>query len=387
MICKNCGGFCDNDDIFCLNCGYLLKNYETFKIPDLNYDLDDDELLVQVEDEFSKTANQFEVIMSNFSEELDKYNKRVENTSKSVSNGLITYEEHINNISNIFMELSDLFENLIISIKGIILKILNISHLILKSYYKNDGVEFEIESYEGLINSFEGFVESIKSVKSTISSIIISYDDEKFENGKNNVLLSVSKLITLNESFVRELKFIKEKYSNINYMTIEDNHNHFCIYCGAKVESNQNFCSECGKQIYRNEKPVNIVSSKYDETINNLESEYLNKQNKAKELVGKLFDPSHMAYDKFMSSINKSNQLFDNQITVTRKMAELDTDKNDFVEREIEGKIKTLKSFIDKMEDLINELIINMSSNKKDKDDINNLFNDMDDLINSVKDY
>ena len=285
------------------------------------------------------------------------------------------------------MELSDLFENLIISIKGIILKILNISHLILKSYYKNDGVEFEIESYEGLINSFEGFVESIKSVKSTISSIIISYDDEKFENGKNNVLLSVSKLITLNESFVRELKFIKEKYSNINYMTIEDNHNHFCIYCGAKVESNQNFCSECGKQIYRNEKPVNVVSSKYDETINNLESEYLNKQNKAKELVGKLFDPSHMAYDKFMSSINKSNQLFDNQITVTRKMAELDTDKNDFVEREIEGKIKTLKSFIDKMEDLINELIINMSSNKKDKDDINNLFNDMDDLINSVKDY
>ena len=120
MICKNCGGFCDNDDIFCLNCGYLLKNYETFKIPDLNYDLDDDELLVQVEDEFSKTANQFEVIMSNFSEELDKYNKRVEDTSKSVSNGLITYEEHINNISNIFMELSDLFENLIISIKGII---------------------------------------------------------------------------------------------------------------------------------------------------------------------------------------------------------------------------------------------------------------------------
>ncbi len=170
-------------------------------------------------------------------------------------------------------------------------------------------------------------------------------------------------------------------------MGLQDNHNHFCIYCGAKIEPTQNFCSECGKPVYRNEKPVNVVSSKYDGTINSLESEYQIKQSKAKELVVKLFDPSHMAYDKFMSSINKSNQLFDNQLTVTRKMAELDTDKNDFVEREIEGKIKTLQTFIDKMEDLTNELIINMSSNKKDNDDINNLFSDMDDLINSVKDY
>ena len=39
------------------------------------------------------------------------------------------------------------------------------------------------------------------------------------------------------------------------------------------------------------------------------------------------------------------------------------------------------------MEDLINELVIQLSSNKQDNDDINNLFRDMDDLIDSVKDY
>lgn len=39
------------------------------------------------------------------------------------------------------------------------------------------------------------------------------------------------------------------------------------------------------------------------------------------------------------------------------------------------------------MEDLINELVIQLSSNKKDNEDINNLFNEMDDLIDSVKDY
>ena len=53
----------------------------------------------------------------------------------------------------------------------------------------------------------------------------------------------------------------------------------------------------------------------------------------------------------------------------------------------MDSKIKTLETFVDKMEDLINELVIHLSFNEKDNDDINNLFNDMDDLIHSVKDY
>ena len=65
----------------------------------------------------------------------------------------------------------------------------------------------------------------------------------------------------------------------------------------------------------------------------------------------------------------------------------MDPSKNPFVIKELDGKIKTLETFIDKMEDLTNELIIHLSSNKKDNDDINDLFKDMDDLINSVKDY
>ena len=39
-------------------------------------------------------------------------------------------------------------------------------------------------------------------------------------------------------------------------MSIEDNHNHFCIYCGAKIDFDQNFCSECGKPVYRKEPEV-----------------------------------------------------------------------------------------------------------------------------------
>jgi len=170
-------------------------------------------------------------------------------------------------------------------------------------------------------------------------------------------------------------------------MTIEDNHNHFCIYCGARLVENQHFCSQCGKEVYRDEPEIVQTVSKYDEELSKIEQEYNLKQSRARELVEKLFDPSHMAYNKFTSSIKKSNQLFNNQLDVTRKMVELDTDENEFVEREIENKIETLNAFVDKMEDLINELVIQLSSNKKDNDDINNLFNDMDDLIHSVKDY
>ena len=68
-------------------------------------------------------------------------------------------------------------------------------------------------------------------------------------------------------------------------------------------------------------------------------------------------------------------------------MAEMDINESPFVEKELENKLVTLQTFIDKMEDLINELIIHMSSNREDTEDINALFDDMDDLIDSVKDY
>ncbi|WP_407411874.1 zinc ribbon domain-containing protein [Methanobrevibacter sp.] len=170
-------------------------------------------------------------------------------------------------------------------------------------------------------------------------------------------------------------------------MDIEDNHNHFCIYCGARIDVGQNFCSECGKPVFRKEVKVKIIPSKYMDKISQLEQDYDLKQGRAKELVEKQFDPNHLAYEKFMNSINKSNNLFSTQLDIAKKMAEMDLNESPFVEKEIEKKLKTLQAFIDKMEDLINELIIHMSSNKEDGTDINNLFSDMDDLIDSVKDY
>ncbi|MBQ8016649.1 MAG: zinc ribbon domain-containing protein [Methanobrevibacter sp.] len=167
----------------------------------------------------------------------------------------------------------------------------------------------------------------------------------------------------------------------------EDNHNHFCIYCGAKLVPNQHFCSQCGNEVYHDPEPQPIQQpSKYVDDVEKIAQMYNIKQSRAIELVEKLFDPTHMSYQKFTQTIKKSNGLFDNQLAVTRKMIELDDGNNEIIERELKSKIITLNIFVDKMEELINELVIQLSSNNED-DDINSLFKDMDDLIDSVKDY
>ena len=94
-------------------------------------------------------------------------------------------------------------------------------------------------------------------------------------------------------------------------MTLEDNHNHFCIYCGAKLVENQHFCSQCGKEVYHDPKAEAVkVASKYESQVKAIENEYDLKQARAKDLVGKLFDPTHISYSKFNNAITKSNQLF-----------------------------------------------------------------------------
>ena len=169
-------------------------------------------------------------------------------------------------------------------------------------------------------------------------------------------------------------------------MSLEDDHNHFCIYCGASLIPNQNFCTQCGKEVYHDHgtNVINIVST-YELKVDEIEQEYNSKQEKATQLVEKLFDPTHMSYSKFNNTIIKSNQLFKNQLEITRRMIELDG--NNVVNEQIENKIETLNAFINKMEDLTNELVIQLSSNNGDNNEVNELFKDMDDLIDSVKDY
>ena len=102
-------------------------------------------------------------------------------------------------------------------------------------------------------------------------------------------------------------------------MSFEDN-NHFCIYCGAKLVPGQNFCSQCGKEVYHSSAQTVKPKSKYDAQIASIEQEYHLKQSKATQLVEKLFNSNHITYEKFSSEITKSNQLFTNQLEITKRM-------------------------------------------------------------------
>ncbi len=170
-------------------------------------------------------------------------------------------------------------------------------------------------------------------------------------------------------------------------MDLEDNHNHFCIYCGSKLISNQSFCSKCGKKVYQHQPQLNSTTSSQNDKLKRIEQEYNLKQEKAMQLIGKFFSNDPVEYGKFESTIKKSNQLFSNQLFIAKKMMELDMDDNELLKQEIDNKLEVLESFNDKLEELIDELVIKVSHDKNDDEEINNLFNDMDELIDSVKKY
>ena len=69
-------------------------------------------------------------------------------------------------------------------------------------------------------------------------------------------------------------------------------------------------------------------------------------------------------------------------------MIELSDEYSDKIAEELKNKINVLQEIIGKMNDLQSELIISISNADDDGDEeIKNLIDEMNELINSVKDY
>lgn len=133
----------------------------------------------------------------------------------------------------------------------------------------------------------------------------------------------------------------------------------------------------------------NIDSFKvYKSQIEDLKSLYDVKEKIAKELIEKRFEPPQLTYDKFITSANNCTDLFNNQADVTLNMINLATEHTPEMDYEIETRIKILKSIIEKIDSLTNALVINIGQSQSEEDkEINILLEDMENLIDSIKEY
>lgn len=164
----------------------------------------------------------------------------------------------------------------------------------------------------------------------------------------------------------------------------------FCMYCGAKLNHGDHFCGKCGVKVGETDKverTIKEIFPQYKTSLIELKQEFEFKESKAKELIEKLFDTSKISYSKFNSSLTSLDKLFHEQYDIARNILDLSSRESEKIENELKNKFDLLESIIGKLNDLIDELVINLSSSKDNTDEIHAVFDDMDELINSVKYY
>lgn len=125
---------------------------------------------------------------------------------------------------------------------------------------------------------------------------------------------------------------------------------------------------------------------KYEEEINNLKVLFDVKEGVVRDLIKKRFEPPQITYDRFISMVDKSHKMFYNQVDASLNIINLASEDSPRIREELENKIKNMKTIINQIEELTNELVINISSDQSDEE-VKILLDDMEDLIGSVKDY
>ena len=126
---------------------------------------------------------------------------------------------------------------------------------------------------------------------------------------------------------------------------------------------------------------------KYEVKVNDLKAIFDVKEKSVRELIAKRFEPPQITYDRFISSIDSCHKVFYSTADSTLNIIHLAADDTPRVEQEITNKISSLEEIIDQIEDLTNELVINISTDKNSNEDLKDVLNDMEDLVDSVKDY
>ena len=126
---------------------------------------------------------------------------------------------------------------------------------------------------------------------------------------------------------------------------------------------------------------------RYETQVNDLKDLYEVKERIAVEMIEKRFSPKELTYDKFIATLKSCSNLFYDEVDSTLNIINFATDNTPKVEYEIKNRIDILKLLIEKVDELTNELVINMSSLENNSEEIRYLVEDMEKLIKSVKEY
>lgn len=126
---------------------------------------------------------------------------------------------------------------------------------------------------------------------------------------------------------------------------------------------------------------------KYEKEIIELKEEFTNKKINAETLIEKRFAPPQLTYDKFMSTVENAERVFDSEYNTAINLIRYSDDYSSDMEEQIKAKIKTLKVLIKQLDNLIKELLENLSKDNSSDEEIKNIIEEMDRLIDSVSLY
>ena len=189
----------------------------------------------------------------------------------------------------------------------------------------------------------------------------------------------------------------------------------FCIYCGFKLFPEDHFCPNCGKKLDEADvKPNNSFNttksnttsnrrsttttttsnttsqnySYYKKQVEELKKTYETKEEKVLELLEKKFPNGQMTYGRFRGEVDVCRVNFFKEAESAENMINLSDEYSEKIADALKEKISTLQSIVAKMNDLQSELIISISNGDDGSDEeIDNLIKEMNELIDSVKDY
>ncbi len=124
----------------------------------------------------------------------------------------------------------------------------------------------------------------------------------------------------------------------------------------------------------------------YNTEINDLKKTFDQKEENINKLINNRFSNNELSYDRFMDVIKNCHKLFYHQSDSALSIINLAPEYSVRLDETVKGKIYIMKSIIEELNHLIEELIIHDGDDESDEE-LKELFSNMDNLINSVKDY